>query len=261
MVGLIKLHHNFEPTLRSVEASQINSNQMMSVEIPSKLEELKHIIANCKRMQVKFNTKKDLIEVGCDEAGRGPLLGPVFAAAVIWDPAVPPLDIKDSKKLTARARQRLAEYIESHAVAYGVASIDNARIDSINILQAAIEAMHNALDQIQQPFDVIIADGTYFKPYQKPNGDFVPHHCVKEADNTYVSVAAASILAKVYHDKWIKDIVATHPELDKYGLLTNQGYGTKKHLEALKLYGATQFHRTSFKPISTCLNQPLPIST
>jgi ribonuclease HII len=200
-------------------------------------------------MQAKFNTTKDLVEVGCDEAGRGPLLGPVYAAAVLWDPSVPALDIKDSKKLTAKKRERLAKYIETHAIAYGVASTDNKRIDTINILQAAIEAMHSSLDQIKQQFDVIIVDGTYFKPYQKLNGDFVPHHCVKEADNTYISVAAASILAKVYHDKWIKEIVASHPELEKYGLLTNQGYGTKKHLEAIKQYGITEFHRKSFKPI------------
>jgi ribonuclease HII len=206
-------------------------------------------------MQSRFNTKKDLIEVGCDEAGRGPLLGPVYAAAVIWDPNVPALDIKDSKKLTKRARERLAQYIETHAVAYGVASIDNERIDNINILQAAIEAMHNALDKIPQHFDMIIVDGTYFKPYQKPNGDFIPHNCVKEADNTYVSVAAASILAKVYHDKWIKDTVTTYPELDRYGLLTNQGYGTKKHLDAITEHGITQFHRKSFKPIAATTNK------
>jgi ribonuclease HII len=203
-------------------------------------------------MQFQFNIEKPQIEVGIDEAGRGSLLGPVFAAAVIWNPEICTdlaLQIKDSKKLSAKKRELLATYIEEHAIAFGVGSVDAQGVDSLNILNASFNAMHTALDQVSRKtgFDYIIVDGNRFKTYMNPNGDFMPHTCIVDGDNKFVSIAAASILAKVYHDKWIKDILQSNPELAKYGIATNQGYGSKKHLDAIKEYGITSFHRKSYK--------------
>ena len=203
-------------------------------------------------MQFSYNTKLKEVEVGCDEAGRGCLLGPVFAAAVVWDPAIREglaLQIKDSKKLTAKKREILAEYIETNAVAYGVASVDSETIDKINILNASIEAMHKAIEKVANNIDIqlIVVDGNTFKLYVDPSGEFVPHVCVVDGDNKYVSIAAASILAKVYHDRWIKQALIKYPELEKYSIATNQGYGSKKHMDAIKEHGVTSHHRKSFK--------------
>lgn len=228
-------------------------------------------------------------EVGLDEAGRGSLIGPVVAAAVIWNPAVtaethPEVkQIKDSKKLSAKKRKQLRTFIEQHgALHHAVAWVDANRIDEINILKATFQAMHHALDSIafnrvfmgsgastsanaheqnipntctQQPrFDAILVDGSHFRPYVYPCGSvagaYVPHTCIVDGDNTYLSIAAASILAKVKHDELIELLVNAHPEfeLDKrYDLLHNMGYGTRKHLEGLQRYGPSPFHRRSFK--------------
>jgi ribonuclease HII len=205
---------------------------------------------------LKFHFSENLneIEVGIDEAGRGCLLGPVYAAAVVWDPRITDGKatlIKDSKKLSAKKREELAEYIESNAIAYGVGSVDANEIDKTNILNAAIRAMHVALEQVCQKLngniDHVIVDGNVFKTFIGLNGDFIRHTCVVNGDNEYVSIAAASILAKVYHDKWIKEALVSYPELEKYGTATNQGYGAKKHLDAIKEHGITRFHRKSFK--------------
>jgi len=184
--------------------------------------------------------------VGVDEAGRGCLFGPVFAAAVIWNPACThPLQekIKDSKKLSKKMRMQLKEFIEQNAVAYAVGSCDHEVIDDVNILNATHMAMHKALLGIQAPFDHILVDGNNFKPFTKP------HTCVVGGDNEYIQIAAASILAKTYHDLHIQELVATHPELNVYGLEGHMGYGTKTHIDAIKLHGASPYHRKTFKPM------------
>jgi ribonuclease HII len=204
----------------------------------------------------------DTVEAGVDEAGRGTLFGPVFAAAVVWNPHLEAqLDceqdkkflqrIRDSKKLSRRARAELKPWIEAHALAYGVGSADAERVDRINVLQATQEAMHQALDQIPFDVDLIVVDGTYFRTYLNPSGNFVPHACVVDADAKCVSVAAASILAKEYHDAWIQNILEQSPNLKRYGLERNMGYGTSEHLAALARYGMSPFHRVTFRSKAT----------
>jgi ribonuclease HII len=203
------------------------------------------------------------IQVGVDEAGRGCLFGAVYAAAVV----LPPIDmipaeqrhelenIKDSKTVSKKKREHLRKWIEKHSLAYSVAFSDNHLIDSINILHATLDAMHRAIDGISVRFDRIIVDGNRFEPYVRKNGEFAfaPHTCVIGGDNKYLSIAAASILAKTYHDDHIHQLVDQHPDLGKYGLLQHVGYGTSKHREAIALYGPSPFHRMTFGP---CKNAP-----
>ena len=191
----------------------------------------------------------DELEAGIDEAGRGCLSGPVFAAAVIL-----PHDfsddnykfIKDSKKLSKKKRAEMRHYIESVAIDFAVAKVDSAEIDKINILQASFKTMHYALDDMKTLPDSLLVDGTHFPPYRNMQGDLIPHDCVIDGDNTYRSIAAASILAKVYRDEYIDKLCNEHPHLEKYGWKTNKGYGTKEHREAIIKYGLTQYHRRTF---------------
>lgn len=178
------------------------------------------------------------IQVGVDEAGRGSLIGPVFAGAVIWDKSIPCDDIKDSKKLSRKKRAVVRKYIEENAVAFGVGYASNEEIDDINILNATYLAMHRALSNVNHTFDRILVDGNRFKPY------FCNiHNCITSGDNKYVSIAAASILAKEYHDDWIEE---NYENDEKYNLNSNKGYGTQKHIEGLKKYGITEHHRKTF---------------
>ena len=198
---------------------------------------------------------------GVDEAGRGPLFGPVVAAAVI----LPSLDIleakgplyksiKDSKKLAPRKRMQVAEYIKEVAITYGVGVASAKEIDEINILQATYVAMHRSLDQAysHHAFTEISVDGPNFKAYFNKNYEdgWLRHKCITDGDATYMNIAAASILAKTHHDQLILDMIAEDPELAKYGLANHKGYGTKQHYEALRLYGPSQHHRKSFRLVS-----------
>lgn len=185
-----------------------------------------------------FFEKEGEVQVGVDEAGRGCMIGPVVAAAVIWDPSVPFEGIKDSKKLSRKRRAELRRYIEEKAVAYGVGMATSFEIDEHNILNATYMAMHRALDRIEVPFDRILVDGDRFTPYR-----FVRHSCQVNGDARFVSIAAASILAKEHHDEWI---LSKFAEDDVYDLVNNRGYGTKKHMEGLHLRGLTVDHRRSF---------------
>ena len=199
------------------------------------------------------------LEVGVDEAGRGCLLGPVYAAAVVWNPDINDglaLKIKDSKKLSPKRREELAKYIQENALAYGVGSVDSEEIDRINILNASMAAMHKALDQVCEKLaslphtpaiQHIAVDGDRFKPYMSPTGDFIPHTSVVEGDNKVISIAAASILAKVHRDHWIADLLVREPNMSVYGIKTNQGYGSKAHMDAIKQHGITPHHRKSYK--------------
>lgn len=184
-----------------------------------------------------------VIEAGCDEAGRGCLAGPVYAAAVILPPDFRDDLLNDSKQLTERRRYQLRETIQREAVAWAVGIVDNHEIDSINILRASILAMHRALDQLQVRPQEIIVDGNRFHPYND-----VPHTTIVKGDAKYMSIAAASILAKTYRDDCMASL---HQEFPMYQWDRNKGYPTKAHREAIRQYGATDHHRTSFNLLGT----------
>jgi ribonuclease HII len=198
--------------------------------------------------------KAGVLEVGVDEVGRGCLLGPVTAGAVVWPPdldnAITRRLIRDSKVLTETQREEAYEYIREHAISWGVASLDNHEIDRQNILQCSIKAMHMAIDETYIAPDHIVVDGNYFRIYTDYNGDQPNYTTVIEGDSKYYSIAAASIMAKVTRDRAMVELVKNHPELEKYGIASNKGYGAKIHTDAIKQYGLTPWHRKSFKPCS-----------
>ena len=182
---------------------------------------------------------KNKIEVGCDEAGRGCLAGPVVAAAVILPKNFKQPLLNDSKKLSKKKRILLKTEIKEHAIAYAVGIVDHKEIDKINILNASILAMHRALDQIKNPFDSILVDGNRFKNYKETE-----HHCIIKGDSKYLSIAAASILAKTYRDDLMKKLHLEHPQ---FQWEQNKGYPTKSHRAAIKKIGLSKYHRKSFK--------------
>lgn len=181
----------------------------------------------------------EFIEAGCDEAGRGCLAGPVFAAAVILPADFDHPLLNDSKQLTESVRYDLRIEIEQKAVAFAVASVDNVEIDEINILNASFLAMHRAIDMLSINPKFLIIDGNRFNKYKK-----LPHHCIVEGDAKYFSIAAASILAKTYRDDYMKQIAAEHPEYDWHN---NKGYPTIKHRETIMRIGYTRYHRLTFR--------------
>ena len=199
------------------------------------------------------------IEVGIDEAGRGCLFGPVTVGAVVWShedplhndmPCQSPPEIKDSKKLSEKKRLLLKDYIEEHAIAWSVQFISHEEIDKTNILKATMKGMHQCVDDIrkQLEIDTILVDGDKFNAYTDENLEYINHECIIKGDNTYKSIAAASILAKTHRDNYIYDLVKDRPELEAYALHKNKGYGTKIHMDAVKKYGPIEGHRLSFKP-------------
>lgn len=178
------------------------------------------------------------IEAGCDEAGRGCLAGSVYAAAVILPPDYHNERLNDSKKLTARQRYALRQDIERDAVAWAVGVVTPQEIDQINILNASILAMHRALDQLQVRPEAIIVDGNRFKPYRD-----LPHTTIVKGDGKYLSIAAASILAKTYRDDEMVRLAQEYPD---YDWQHNMGYPTRKHREAIRQHGVTPYHRRTF---------------
>ena len=178
------------------------------------------------------------IEAGCDEAGRGCLAGSVYAAAVILPDNYQNDLLNDSKQLTEKRRYQLREIIERDAVAWAVGIVTPEEIDKINILNASILAMHRALDQLKVRPEAIIVDGNRFKPYNN-----IPHTTIVKGDGKYLSIAAASILAKTYRDDYMNRLAEEYPQ---YDWLSNKGYPTKKHREAIRQYGITPYHRKSY---------------
>lgn len=178
------------------------------------------------------------IEAGCDEAGRGCLAGSVYAAAVIFPEDYQNAELNDSKKLTDKHRKQLREIIECDATAWAVGVVTPEEIDKMNILNASILAMHRALDQLKVRPEAVIVDGNRFKPYQQ-----LPHTTIVKGDGKYLSIAAASILAKTYRDDYMDRLAEEYPQ---YDWLSNKGYPTKKHREAIRQYGITPYHRKSF---------------
>ncbi|MBQ9230701.1 MAG: ribonuclease HII [Prevotella sp.] len=186
------------------------------------------------------------IEAGCDEAGRGCLAGSVYAAAVIFPEDYQNDELNDSKQLTDKRRKQLREIIQRDAVAWAVGIVTPEEIDKINILNASILAMHRALDQLEVRPEVIIVDGNRFKPYRSVVDDQVvniPYTTIVKGDGKYLSIAAASILAKTYRDDYMDHLAEEYPQ---YDWLSNKGYPTKKHREAIRQYGITPYHRKTF---------------
>ena len=178
-------------------------------------------------------------EAGCDEAGRGCLAGPVFAAAVILPPGYSNPALNDSKQLSAADRNELRAVIEEEALAWAVATFSVEEIDQYNIFQSSYRAMHRALDALSERPDFLLIDGKFFIPYGE-----VPYECVIKGDGKYQSIAAAGILAKTHRDEHMQTLAAQYPQ---YGWATNAGYPTKAHRAAIEEFGATQHHRKSFK--------------
>lgn len=182
--------------------------------------------------------EKGRIEAGCDEAGRGCLAGPVYAAAVILPPDFTNGLLNDSKQLTEKQRYALRPVIEREAVAWAVGVVSNTEIDKINILSASILAMHRAVDGLKVRPEHLLIDGNRFKPYPG-----IRHTTIVKGDATMMSIAAASILAKTYRDDFMNGIAAQYPQ---YDWLSNKGYPTKKHRAAIRDYGTTPYHRMTF---------------
>lgn len=192
-------------------------------------------------MNLYYGEHINEIQIGVDEAGRGSMIGPVVAGAVIWNNHIEPIDIKDSKKLSRKKRDIVRKYIETNAVSFGIGYASNTEIEEMNILNATHLAMNRAISNIDSNihYDRVLVDGNSFKSENLQK----PYNCIVGGDNSYVSIAAASILAKEYHDEWFTNMF---PYDDKYDLQNNKGYGTKKHIHGLKTYGITEYHRNSF---------------
>lgn len=188
---------------------------------------------------LKRTFQKQLLEAGCDEAGRGCLAGPVVAAAVILDPKKRIKGLNDSKKITEKQRDILRPQIEEKALAWAVGIVTHEEIDRINILKGSFVAMHRALDQLKVKAEFIVVDGNRFIAYPD-----VPHECVIKGDGKFQNIAAASILAKTHRDVIMQELHAKHPE---YGWDRNKGYPTKAHRMAIRAHGPTPFHRMSFQ--------------
>lgn len=189
-------------------------------------------------MLLKHFSDTKLVEAGCDEAGRGCLAGAVFAAAVIL-----PFDfedelLNDSKKLSEKQRDALRTLVEKEAVAWAVGQVSPSEIDKINILNASFLAMHRAIDQLNVKPELLLIDGNRFRTYAG-----IPHHCIIKGDGKYMSIAAASILAKTHRDEYMQHL---HQEFPEYGWNTNKGYPTLKHKKAIQEFGFTLYHRKTF---------------
>jgi ribonuclease HII len=178
------------------------------------------------------------IEAGCDEAGRGCLAGPVFAAAVVLKPGFRCEELNDSKQLSERERNRLRPIIEQSAMCYAVEMCTPDEIDELNILWASVKAMHKALSRLTVTPEHILIDGNRFHPFQQ-----IPHTCVIKGDGKYLSIAAASVLAKTYRDEYMLNL---HNQFPVYGWMHNKGYPTRAHREAIKQHGITIHHRQTF---------------
>lgn len=200
------------------------------------------------RRMLKTFLNKSLLEAGVDEAGRGPLFGRVYTAAVI----IPPDEtfqqkfIKDSKKLSEKNRNEAFEFIKENAIDWSVQYKDEKYIDINNIYNSTYDSMHDSLDNLLVKPEYLLIDGSEFQLWMQ-NDKIVPHKCVVKGDNLYASIASASILAKVSRDNYIKEMCEKYPKLDEYyNLSKNKGYGTREHMEGIKRYGISPWHRRSF---------------
>lgn len=192
---------------------------------------------------------ENLLEAGTDEVARGCLAGPVYAAAVIMPRETleeTPYILRDSKKLNRAKRNVLRDYIEENAIDFSVASVDNETIDKVNILNASHMAMHKAISGLNVEPEFLLVDGHRFDPYFNSNGELIEHKCFVGGDDLYTCISAASILAKVYHDDYIDNLLESEPGLAIYEWDRNMCYGTKGHLDAIREHGISKHHRRTF---------------
>ena len=213
-------------------------------------------------LKICFDNNTNIIELGIDEAGRGPMFGRVYAGLVVLpkDDSIDHSQMKDSKKFHSKKKiEQVAEYIKENAVAWAVEYEDEQTIDDINILQATQSAMHKCIKTVLKKLTdvnldrlLLLVDGNYFKPYTtlnktKTKMETIKYQLIEGGDNKYTSIAAASILAKVERDKYIEDLCVLNPELiEHYGIDSNKGYGSKKHMDGIKQHGITKWHRKTF---------------
>ncbi len=188
---------------------------------------------------LKINYSGFVLEAGTDEAGRGCLCGPVVAAAVILPEDFEHPFLNDSKQLTEKQRKELRPFIEKEALSYGVSFVDEKEVDQINVLQASITGMHRSVAQLNPMPEYIIVDGNKFRAFKK-----IPHETIVKGDAKYLSIAAASVLAKTYRDEFMEKI---HQEFPMYNWKQNKGYPTKQHREAIREFGITKYHRKTFR--------------
>ena len=259
------------------ELDDISDNKTLKAINTTQQEEIEkviEIIPICKKLKNKkiveplkymFDTDTTIIEIGIDEAGRGPMFGRVYAGVAVLpkDNIFDHSQMKDSKKFTSKKKiENVAEYIKENAIAWAVEYEDEQIIDDINILQATQSAMHkgikNVLAQLSNNKDIdydkilLLVDGNYFKPYSilnktKTKLESIKCQMIEGGDNKYTSIAAASILAKVSRDKYIEELCVQNPELiERYSIDSNKGYGSKKHMDGIKKYGITKWHRKTF---------------
>jgi len=193
--------------------------------------------------KLKNHLNEDLIEAGCDEAGRGPLAGPVFAAAVILPEGFSHPLLDDSKKMTEAHRDQMREIIEKEAVAWAVEAVSPEEINKLNILWASVTGMQRAVLRLEPKPDFLLIDGNRFRPFDRYTSD--RYRTIVKGDASYAPIAAASVLAKTWRDEYMRKIAMEYPQ---YGWERNMGYPTKEHIEAIKKYGLTPYHRTSFHP-------------
>ncbi|MFT4599955.1 MAG: ribonuclease HII [Arenicella sp.] len=193
-------------------------------------------------MALKRSFTKTKIEAGCDEAGRGCLAGPVVAAAVILPKSFKHPDLNDSKRMTAKQRENLFLIIKEKAIAWGIGVVDHEEIDKINILNASFEAMHRAVHQLKSKPELLLIDGNRFNPYEG-----IPHECIIKGDAKFLSIAAASVLAKEARDQIMTEYALEFPA---YNWTKNKGYPTKEHRKAILEVGTSRIHRMTFKLLS-----------
>jgi len=237
-----------------------NNKSVIEEVVPEVVQKRKRNIQ--KPLKICFNEDINIIECGIDEAGRGPMFGRVYAGLVVLpkDNSFDHSQMKDSKKFHSKKKiEQVAEYIKEHAIAWAVEYEDEQTIDEINILQATQSAMHKCIKNILKKIQfedinniLLLVDGNYFKPYSCLNSsktklEYIKYQMIEGGDNKYSSIAAASILAKVERDKYIEELCLQNPELiEQYGIDSNKGYGSKKHMDGIKQYGITKWHRKTF---------------
>lgn len=252
--------------IEKIETKEIQIEETKKSEDTKEKTKRKKTIKPSITLNTCFNENLEIIEIGIDEVGRGPLFGRVYASAVILPKSdeFRHCDMKDSKKFSSKKKiEASAEYIKQNALAWSIRYEDENTIDRINILQATQSAMHNCitdiLHQLKQKKSqlnlrniLLLIDGNYFKPFTHFNPitdkfETILYHTIEQGDNKFTSIAAASILAKVERDKYIDDLCEENPELkEKYRIDTNKGYGSKHHLDGIKQHGITQWHRKTF---------------
>jgi ribonuclease HII len=203
----------------------------------------------------------ETLECGIDEAGRGCLFGRVYVAAVVLNPEIPPHKyLNDSKKVTPKRRAEVRQWIEENAIAFSVSYSDASEIDKSNITSCVMDSMHRCVHNLGLTPDLLLVDGNYFTPIYTDDMDVMPYVTIIGGDGQYSSIAAASILAKEYHDEYIRDLCILYPNLEeKYGLTSHKGYGSKKHCDAIVKYGPSEYHRKSFlrKILAIANTQPV----